>query len=59
MKQSYESLVKENRKLRLEIAKMAIERLNDNTDMHLRVVTHHRDQLLTEIKELKKLLRKK
>lgn len=40
----------------LEREQLAIDKLNDNTDMQLRVVTHHRDELLTEVKQLKKLL---
>lgn len=52
-------LERENRQLQLKIDDLIVNNLNDNTAMHLKVVKHHRDELLTEVEKLKKLLGKK
>jgi hypothetical protein len=52
-------LERKNRVLQVKIDNLIVGNLNDFTEMELKVVKHHRDELLTEIKLLKNILKKK
>lgn len=53
-----ESAAKEMRRMQLKIDDLLVKKLNDNTDMQLRVAQHHRDELLKKVRKLEGLLKK-